>query len=255
MDLNRVRPFTVSDSGDPALQARMADEGYLYLPRLVAPAAVDEARAAIADVLADEGVLKVGSPPADLTYRGGDPPSRDVLLALHKRLNPLAAFTTLAEQPPILTIMGALLGDRVRTHVRKICRVKYPHDAYDVVGAHQDFWYVKGAETTYTCWLPLTNTSAVLGGLAIRPASHLDGPTAHHQSDGSRFHGVGDVASTNGWVWSPMGVGDALVFHSLTVHAGLPNAMTSCLTLPKRRCAWSGLLASSRHAGNTSTTR
>jgi len=226
VDPNDARPFTVSDGADPGLQARLAEDGYAYLPGLVPPTAVDRAREAIADVLADETILQDGTIPGDLVYREGDPPSRDVLLALHKRLNPLAAFTTLAEQPAILAVMRALLGPRVLTHVRKICRVKYPHDPYDIVGPHQDFWYIKGSQTTYTCWLPLTNTSADIGGLALLPGTHLDGPAPHHGSDDSRFHGVGDAARASDWAWSPMQVGDALVFHSLTVHAGLLNAST-----------------------------
>jgi ectoine hydroxylase-related dioxygenase (phytanoyl-CoA dioxygenase family) len=226
VDLNRVRPFTVSDASDPALETRMARDGYLYLPGLAPPQAVAAACAAVAGLLAHEGILQSGSAATDLVYRGGEPPSRDVLLALHKRLNPLAAFTELAEQPAILAVMRTLLGETARTHVRRICRVKYPHDPYDVVGPHQDFWYVKGAEDTYTCWLPLTATSAALGGLAILPGTHLDGTTAHSASDDSRFQGVGGIAPASEWAWSEMRAGDALVFHSLTVHGGLPNAST-----------------------------
>lgn len=223
MDLSRARPFRVSYSGDPGLPATMREDGYAYLPKLVPEEAIDASREAIAAVLADEGILLSGSPPGDLVYGGGAPPSRDVLLGLHKRLNPLPAFATLADQPAILTVMRALLGEDALTHVRKICRVKYPHDPYDIVGPHQDFWYIKGAEETYTCWAPLTATTTDVGGLAILPGTHRDGPVAHSASDGSRFHGVGDVAADSEWAWSPMQVGDVLVFHSLTVHSGLPN--------------------------------
>jgi ectoine hydroxylase-related dioxygenase (phytanoyl-CoA dioxygenase family) len=223
VDLDATRPFADSLPGDPDLAQRMAADGYLCLRGLLDRDAVHAARDAIASVLADDDVLASATPASDLVFRGGEPPDRGVLERAHKRINTLDAFTALSEQPGIRAVMSVLLGDAVRTHARKICRVKYPHDSYDIVGPHQDFWYVKGAEETYTCWTPLTDTSAALGGLAVRPGPQSGGPTPHAQRADSRFHGVDDDGDPRAWAWSPMRVGDALVFHSLTVHAGLPN--------------------------------
>ena len=62
-----------------------------------------------------------------------------------------------------MEVMSRLIDGDVHVHTRKICRVKYPHDPYDIVLPHQDFWYIRGAQETYSAWLPLmemTNRSA-----------------------------------------------------------------------------------------------
>ncbi len=223
MDLSATRPFADSLPGDLDLAEKMAADGYLCLRGLLDRDDVHSARDAIAAVLADEGVLASASPVGGLVFRGGDPPDRGLLERAHRRINALDPFTRLADVPAVGAVMRALLGDAVTTHVRRICRVKYPHDTYDIVGRRQDFWYVKGAEETYTCWAPLTDTNADLGGLAVRPGSLGGAPMSHAQRADSRFHGVDDDGDEGAWAWPPMRVGDALVFHSLTVHAGLPN--------------------------------
>lgn len=226
MDLNETMPFDVSGADETGLAAKMSADGYLYLPRLLDPDCVAQAREAIAAVLDSFGLLAADTAPADLAYVGGDPPERDVLVAAHRQINHLPAFARLAAQRSVARVMESLLGEDIVTHTRKICRVKYPHDPYDVVGPHQDFWYVKGAEETFTCWAPLTHVDADTGGLAVLPGSHKRGALAHARPETSRFHGVAGAADSDGWVWSPMRSGDVLIFHSLTVHAGLPNTST-----------------------------
>lgn len=216
--------FAPSGADDADLARKMAEDGYLYIPRLLTPARVHDAREDIAAVLAAATLLAPGAAPGRLHYRGGEAPGRDVLVAVHREINLLPAFNGLATQEGAMQVMRRLLGAHAVPHTRKICRVKYPHDAYDVVRPHQDFWYVKGAEETYTCWAPLTDTDAELGGLAVLARSHKRETIAHVQPVDSRFHGVEDTDQDADWTWSPMRVGDALIFHSLTIHAGLPNS-------------------------------
>jgi ectoine hydroxylase-related dioxygenase (phytanoyl-CoA dioxygenase family) len=81
---------------------------------------------------------------------------------------------------------------------------------------HQDY-AVSGVQDMLTTWVPLMEIPVRLGGLAIRPGSHLGPP--------QRPRVLGQ--DERGWATAHYQPGDALVFHCLTSHAALPNHGTS----------------------------
>ena len=62
-----------------------------------------------------------------------------------------------------------------------------------------------------------------MGGLAIARGSHRHGVRDFTVSSGAGGMEVIDPLEGS-WVAGPMAAGDVLIFHSLTVHKGLPNA-------------------------------
>ena len=61
-----------------------------------------------------------------------------------------------------------------------------------------------------------------MGGLAIARGSHQDGVRDFTVSNGAGAMEVIDPLEGS-WVAGPLQAGDVLIFHSLTVHKGLPN--------------------------------
>jgi ectoine hydroxylase-related dioxygenase (phytanoyl-CoA dioxygenase family) len=71
-------------------------------------------------------------------------------------------------------------------------------------------------------WLPLGDCPAEMGGLAIARGSHNEGVRDFTVSNGAGAMEVIDPLEGS-WVTVPLEAGDVLIFHSLTVHKGLPN--------------------------------
>ncbi len=204
--------------GDPdALRRRLADDGYLFFRGLL-PAA--EIRAAA------DGV-------ATALRRGGWADARGLASAERRALNPMealgdpafrAAITSRAFNriPYLAELRGtvrSLLGPGAFSYPVKVLRAIYPERPPGVPRGryvHQDYG-VSGVQDMLTTWVPLTDIPVTLGGLAVRPGSHL-GPPLRPRVLRRR---------ESGWATADYRAGDALVFHCLTSHAALPNREAS----------------------------
>ena len=82
--------------------------------------------------------------------------------------------------------------------------------------------HIQGTTETLSLWLPLGDCPDEMGGLAIARGSHVEGVRAFTVSSGAGGMAVIDPLEGD-WVAGPLEAGDALIFHSLTVHKGLPN--------------------------------
>ena len=109
-------------------------------------------------------------------------------------------------------------------HPRKIGRVGFPQNEGQQTPAHQDFFHVRGAVETYTAWVPLGDCPTGLGCLAVAEGTHKLGFREHEPSAGPGGYRVeaGDAA----WRSQDFAAGDAVIFHSLTMHQALPNRTT-----------------------------
>lgn len=206
------------------LRRRMRQDGYLFFPKLLQVESVERLRLDILRILRRYGLLDEDAPLEKGVYKGGDPPGREALLQFHLEINKLESFEALAREPALMEVMSRLIDGHVHVHTRKICRVKYPFDPYDIVLPHQDFWYIRGAHDTYSAWLPLMAMDDQVGGLAAARGSHTLGPLPHQVAERSRFAGISDeTAEGLDWRRSSFQQGGALIFHSLTAHQGLLN--------------------------------
>ena len=200
--------------GDPAaLRRRLATDGYLFfrnlLPAAEVHAAADGVRAALrrggwiddrCQASADRRALN----PMEAL---GDPGFRAALLS--------PGFNRLPYLAELRRSVRMILGPQAFSYPSKVLRAIYPERAPGVARGryvHQDY-AVSGVQDMLTTWVPLTDIGVSLGGLAVRPGSHL-GPPLRPQ-----VLGPGE----RGWATTNYRAGDALVFHCLTSHAALPN--------------------------------
>ena len=89
---------------------------------------------------------------------------------------------------------------------------------------HQDGIYNYGIDFI-TCWVPLMDIDGEVGGLAVTPGSHKGSlyPPEVFKNPEERV-GIPEGAIPDAaWRRPDYKVGDLLMFHSMTAHAGLPN--------------------------------
>ena len=210
-------------SDQNALQSQMREFGYLFFQGLVDSSRVLEVRRDVLKVLDRHGVLDIACGLMEGRMRNGPALTRRDLIRFHREINRLESFNVLAHSGEIRELMNCLIDGEVQVHTRKICRIKYPSDDYDIVGPHQDYFYIRGSEETYSAWLPLGEINQEMGGLAVAPGSHRAGFLEHQNPEDSRFSGVSFADADRVWHRSDYSPGDALIFHSLTLHRGLSN--------------------------------
>ena len=210
---------------DPqAIRARFAEDGFVFLRGLVDPAAVMAVRADVAAVLAESDWLQSGSDPAetrpgDDVHREGD----ETWFPVYTRVQSLYSFHALAHRDDALRPIRALVGDDpLLVHPRKIARITYPFSKFPTP-PHQDFPLIQGSADTYTLWLPFGECPVSLGALRLLAGSHREGVRPVFARSGVGGIGVDVDVEDAGFQTADFAPGDAVVFHSCTVHYGPPN--------------------------------
>jgi ectoine hydroxylase-related dioxygenase (phytanoyl-CoA dioxygenase family) len=207
-----------------ALRARFSEDGFVFLRGVVDRAAVAAVRADVAAILAESGWLADGSDPAearpgDTVHREGD----ETWIPVYTRVQSLYSFHALAHRDDVLRPIRALVGEtEVLIHPRKIARITYPLSKFPTP-PHQDFPLIQGAADTYTLWLPFGECPVSLGALRLLTGSHRDGVRPVFARSGVGGIGVDVDVDDPGFQTTDFGPGDAVVFHSCTVHYGPPN--------------------------------
>lgn len=213
---------TSDDADDPgALRNEITVNGYVLLHDIVDADLVRAVRADILETISAHGWLDPRSDPADavpadLRVEGG-PGWWDGYHAIQR----LESFHRLAHDEQLLARLTAITGEDVVVHPRKVARVS-PCEPAITTPPHQDFPHVAGTVDFFTCWLPLGDCRASAGGLRVLAGSHRGGVRPLEQCE--RGVRVRDVADDDlRWATTDYHVGDVLIFHSWTVHAGTPN--------------------------------
>ena len=189
--------------GDPdALRRCLGDDGYLFFRGLLPAAAM---RAAADGVLAE-------------LHRGGWVDDRDIPSGRRRALNSREALDDPAfraaiagpafNQIPYLarlrSLVRMILGPRAFSYPAKVLRAVYPERPPGVARGrhvHQDY-SVSGVQDMLTTWVPLMEIPVQLGGLGVRPGSHLGPPLR------PRVLGQGE----RGWATTDYRAGDVLIF-------------------------------------------
>lgn len=222
-----MQPFVEShdilDDGD-ALRHRAERDGYLFFRGLVDGTAVLETRRDMVAILRDAGWLDAGTDP--MAARSTQPAriaGTPEFIPIYDAIQHLESFHSLAHDPNLLNVMETLLGADRMLQPSNIARVIFPSAEEHTTPAHQDFVHIQGNPDVWTAWFPLGVCPHSLGGLSVLAGSHKAGILPV-----SRSLGAGGLRSQvdeeeGDWVSSPFELGDALFFHSHTVHRGLPN--------------------------------
>ncbi len=222
-----MQPFLDSTSlaaNSVALNERLASEGYLFVRSLLPRAAVLDVRRECRAVAASGGWLDPAHPVDDGVANPAaactDPEPRYV--EVFRRLYVLESLHALKHHPAIVGFFERLFGEPVLVHPLFVMRNIFPQRPQSTTPAHQDYVHIQGTPDTYTVWIPLGDVPLEHGSLQVAAGSHRDGVREFRVTNGSG--GLEVVDSLAGrWRASPFAVGDVLIFHSLTVHKGLPN--------------------------------
>jgi ectoine hydroxylase-related dioxygenase (phytanoyl-CoA dioxygenase family) len=220
--------FVVSNdllNDPPALRSRIAEDGYLFL-RGIGPK--DKILAARRDVIAlceDAGWCD-----SDGKWTGAGPFTEGdkEYMAVYRDVIKLPSFLAVPEDAALMSLMNKVVDGAAILHRLRIGRITFPNNVTQTTAAHQDHWYIRGSEATYTIWMPLGDCPLPLGGLALLPGSHKQGFIEHRLNEEKKYagHGLQDdqlPPEVREWVAGDFQVGDFLVFHSLTIHKALPN--------------------------------
>ncbi len=215
---------------DPrALRQQMATDGFLFFRGLVPADEIVALRRQILQICDNYDWIAPGTELMD----GIADPSADgmepfcgvgVPPAAYGDVQRLESFHRLAHNPALVDMMGKLFDETVLVHALKIARVMIPAKGNAPTPAHQDFIFIQGTKTVYTCWMPLGDCPRELGGLSVLRGSHKKGvfPVRAAEGAGGR-HVIFDEDTPQDWFETDFQIGDVLVFHSLTVHKSIPN--------------------------------
>ena len=223
--------------GNPAgLRERMDRDGFFYFRHLLPREAVLDLRRQILEVCQKHGWL---APDAPLMDGIADPSVAGIEVfcqvgvthEAYAEVYKLEAFHRLAMHSAIMGALGDLMGETVLAHPRHIARLMFPTKANAPTPPHQDHVFIQGSKTVFTCWLPLGDFSEALGGLRVMRGSHKLGVLPLRAAEGAGNRTVILDALDQAWGHGDFEAGDALIFHSLTVHRAVPNTLKDRLRL------------------------
>ncbi len=222
-----MQPFV--DSSDlindgAALAARMRRDGYLFLPGLLPRAAVANVQRQVGEIARAAGWLNRDRPVddavADLAGFCVDP--EPAYLTTLRRINRLEDYHALKHHPALIGLFERMLAGPILPHPRVLMRNIFPAREEFTTKAHQDFPNVQGTEEVFTAWMPLIDCPIEVGPLQVAARTHLDGVYDFHIGTGAGGIEIKDPLDGR-WVSGAFTAGDVLLFHSMTVHKGVPN--------------------------------
>jgi hypothetical protein len=221
-----MQPFLdstdVLDSG-PELLRRMERDGYLFIRGLLPTDTLESLRMQFLEIAREGGWVKTDAPLGDaVADLNGfcvepEPKYMDIYHVMYK----LPDLHALQHHPNLIGLLERMLGEPVMPHPRIISRTMFPQREVFTTPAHQDFIPIQGTADTYTAWIPLSDVPPEMGGLQIASGSHHHGLYEYRPAMGAGGMEVTDLLEDN-WVCNPFKQGDVLIFHSVTVHKGLP---------------------------------
>ncbi|HEX5326550.1 MAG TPA: phytanoyl-CoA dioxygenase family protein [Acetobacteraceae bacterium] len=207
-----------------ALAGRMQSDGYLFLRGVLPVAPINALQNEIGRIARDAGWLRADAPiAAAIAEPAGfcvDPEPE--YLATLRRINKLEAYHALKHHPALIGLFERMLGGPVFPHPRVLMRNIFPAREEFTTKAHQDFPNVQGTEAVYTAWIPLIDCPMEVGPLQVAAGSHRMGVLDFDIGAGAGGIEIIDPLERR-WVSGPFACGDVLIFHSMTVHKGVPN--------------------------------
>ena len=231
-------PFVESDPavGAAELRASMDERSYLFFRALVPADEVLAVRRDILELCREAGWLDetrelmegIVAPGVEPTSEG-----RPDYMAVYRQVLRLPRFHDFPTHPALMEIARQLLGGEVLVHPRRIGRITFPHNTGATTPPHQDHFYIRGSVDTYSCWIPLGDCPTTLGGLAVWAGSHHHGFIEHTEKHAGAVggHGVPIDEAQADWHSIDFEAGDALFFHSYSIHKALPNLTADRLRL------------------------
>ena len=215
-------------------------EGYLVVPNLFPPAALEPLRAELTALIHREALRLQAEGRLARLYE--EEPFERRLTRLHAEVGDemLKAITgrgggghsgralfELITHPALLQAVESFIGPEiVGSSVYRI-RPKIPGQVRGVVPWHQDSGYFAphcDQSLVLTCWVPLVDATTQTGCLQVLPRTHQQGIFRHHTNGpgGYLFITDGDLPPGQ-WLDTPVPAGGALFLTNCTPHRSLPH--------------------------------
>jgi len=215
------------------LKNRARRDGYLFFRGLLKEDALLTVRRHILELCQKAGWLEKGSDAMGgravpgVAYVEPQPE----FMVVYDEVMKLESFHSLAHEPVILDICRKVFSEEVLIHARNIARIIFPQNTEFTTPSHQDYIYIQGTPDTYTAWIPLSDCPKELGGLSVMVGSHRAGIFKVRAALGAGGAGIDTENLPYSWTEGDYRLGDFILFHSMTVHKGLPNLTTSSMRL------------------------
>ncbi|MFC6093390.1 phytanoyl-CoA dioxygenase family protein [Saccharothrix lopnurensis] len=224
-----VLPFTDSTAlrdDARALADRLAEDGYLHVRGLLPEPDVAAVRDHVLALAREAGWL--------LPPDGAEPPLANPrattwwpdpdYVALHDRMWRNRDLHALMHTPALLTLLGALFGEPVLVHPRKVLRVVHPRcgTTPPETGWHQDYPGIQGSKRALAVWTPLAPVEPGTGALTVLPGSHRAGLLPMRLSNDAMVGWEADT-DTSTVHTGHLDPGDVIIFTVFTVHSGSAN--------------------------------
>ena len=234
----RIEPFTVSNElldQTQLLRKQAKQDGYLFFRRLIDSESINNLRRDFLQICHKHGWAQGGEQLMDGIRTGGPfKEGDDGYWPVLDEFQSLESFHAFAHHPAIVNMFDTLFGEETLVHPRNIGRIMFPEYTKYTTPAHQDFIHIRGTEETYTAWIPLGDCPKYLGGLSVLAGSHRFGIYPVKPALGAGGLGIDtEPLEADGlyWVAGDYEIGDAMFFHSHTVHKALPNQTSDRIRL------------------------
>lgn len=201
------------------LMSILRDQGYWLFNDVLDREAVGQLRDLYMAELHDRDLIEKDSTEARWNRRTPLAIDDGVTSSRYPRLREARAWETFVEHPGIVRFFSDLIGEkpewlRASDYYRIVPPGQEPgEDPYSL--RHQDGKGLPGLDFV-TCWIPLENVDAEVGGLAIQPGSNRAGLAE------ARWYSQ-DYAPDDGWARADYRVGDVLIFVGAMLHSGMRN--------------------------------
>jgi len=228
IEVEPMKPFhelSINDLDARSLREELNSRGYALIRGLLPRTDIKHLLGEVAEILSDAGWLLPGHDPiehmANNSAACGDPDAS--FKQTYRDVFNLESFHALPHHPALKGVMKMLVGNQVLVHPKPIGRLIFPNCESLTVHAHQDYRFMSGDPECYTAWIPLHDCPTDLGPLQILEGSHRFG-VIDHEDENLHVPEIAPEALTVGdWVCGQINAGDALIFHSMTVHAASAN--------------------------------
>lgn len=247
-EAHRLGRLTPSDPHAPLanLREQYAAQGYLWLKGFLDRDAVLAFRKRYFSVMAEVGLIALGSDPTDGIFSGEaiDHALHDKLLMEFVRT---AAYEAFCLQPRLWEFYDRFLAGASYLHKRKILRHSLP-GASSSTPAHYDLIYLRGGTASVcTSWIPIGDVPVEMGGLVYLEGSDRIGRTMEAEfalrnaelSPEERISAYNKNMAAGGWVskhlpemaerfntrWliADYEAGDMMVHSAYMIHAATTN--------------------------------
>ena len=220
--LKPFREIHAKDLDPGSLNEEINAHGYLLLKGLISTKDVRHLLDEIVELLHGAGWFIKDSDPASRVINAssacGDPDP--AFKSIYEKVFSLESFHAFAHHAALRQVMHQLVGPNLLIHPKPIGRLIFPNCERLIIHAHQDHRAISGDSDSYTVWMPLHDCPPELGPLQILEASHRYGLQSIDPETGIIPK---ESACGGDWVGGHLNAGDALIFHSLTVHAASAN--------------------------------